>query len=191
MKQMFIAAFIVFGLAACAQPATTLPATEPTTAATTAPAVEPTAAPTTIPAIEPTAASTSAIPAPEIEVPAEAAAAAAVSPLANTNWYLTFLGPLETPQRAVQGDGVTFNFGSDGSLTGSTGCNSFASSYTPAEDGSIVIGEVLTTLMACADEELAAQEQQVIALLQSADSFYIEGITLELAGADGALYLQQ
>jgi heat shock protein HslJ len=187
MKQTFIAALIVLGLAACAQPATTVPAGEPTAA----PASTALTAPTTAPAVEPTAAPTSAAPAPEVAVPAEAAAAAAASPLANTNWYLTFLGSLDAPERAVQGSSVTFSFNGDGSLSGSTGCNSFASNYTPAEDGTIVIGEVVMTKIACTDEALAAQEQQVIALLQAADTFYIEGITLELAGAEGALYLQQ
>ncbi|NJM08937.1 META domain-containing protein [Candidatus Gracilibacteria bacterium] len=185
MKQTLIAAFIVLGLAGCATPATTLPAREATTLPTTA------AAPTTAPAAIPTTEATTAVAAPEVTIPAEAAASAAVSPLANTNWYLTFLGPLDTPERATQGNSVTFSFGSDGRLTGSTGCNSFATSYAPAENGAIVIGAPTMTKMACADEALAAQEQQILSLLQSAGSFYIEGITLELAGNAGALYLQQ
>ena len=62
---------------------------------------------------------------------------------------------------------LTATFGADGSLTGSTGCNSFHGSYT-LDGTAIEVGPLAATKKACASKEASAQEAGYLAALESA-----------------------
>ena len=89
----------------------------------------------------------------------------------------------------LQGDGVssplagtevTAEFGADGTLAGSAGCNTYHASYT-ADSGRISIDEPATTRKACEKPPgIAEQEQAYLAALPLAVSYRVEGSRLSL-----------
>ena len=84
---------------------------------------------------------------------------------------------------------ITAEFKADGTLAGNATCNSYNGTYTTDGD-KIAIGPLATTRMACATEELNAQEQEYLASLAKAATYAISDGTLELRDAGGALQVQ-
>jgi heat shock protein HslJ len=85
----------------------------------------------------------------------------------------------------MAGTDLTANFGTDGKLSGSAGCNNYTTSYT-TEGSKISIGPAASTMMAC-EQAVMDQEQQYLAALATAATYRIDGSKLELRTADGAL----
>lgn len=81
---------------------------------------------------------------------------------------------------------VTATFGDDGNMSGSGGCNQYSAKYE-IEGNTIKIGPAVSTLRACADEEVNQQEQAFFAALTNAATYRISGTKLELRAADNAL----
>ena len=97
---------------------------------------------------------------------------------------------------AVDGDvaiGETeITFGTDGSITGTTGCNRF-NGQGAMRDGVLVIGEPLaTTRMACPGEALSSQEDRILAALQGRLSVAFDPFsqTLQLVNEDAGVTLR-
>ena len=84
------------------------------------------------------------------------------------------------------GSDPTAVFATDGTISGNATCNTYSGSYKIDGD-KITIGPLASTMMACASEELNAQEAAFLAALQSATTYGVEGKTLELRDAAGAL----
>jgi heat shock protein HslJ len=78
-------------------------------------------------------------------------------------------------------------FDADGTVSGSTGCNSFRGKYT-IEGTSIKVGPLLTTRMAC-QPDVAEQEAGIVQALQAATSFLIVHGTATLVNAEGQLVI--
>lgn len=95
-------------------------------------------------------------------------------PLASTSWQLTGLGTTDTQTPLVADSTVTLEFGTNGQVGGNAGCNSFGGSYT-VDGETIMFSELISTLMACADNNVMEQEQQYLAALNSADRFAVDG----------------
>jgi heat shock protein HslJ len=75
----------------------------------------------------------------------------------------------------------------NGSVGGSAGCNTYNGGYE-AGRGSITIGPVISTLMFCeAPDGTMDQEATYLSLLQSADSFNVDGDQLTLSDGDTVL----
>jgi heat shock protein HslJ len=79
---------------------------------------------------------------------------------------------------------LTAAFGTDGTISGSAGCNTYSGTYT-VEGTSISIGEVATTLRACA-EDVMEQEQAYLAALQASTQFQLTPDRLTLRNDAGA-----
>lgn len=74
----------------------------------------------------------------------------------------------------------------DGTVSGAAGCNTYFASYTTDGD-TIEIGPAGSTLIFCEEPAGAMdQEQAYLALLQSADSFEVDGDTLTLSSGGSA-----
>jgi heat shock protein HslJ len=87
----------------------------------------------------------------------------------------------------IIGTEITANFGADNQLSGNSGCNSYFGQYE-TEDANIKISGVGSTEMACLEPEgVMDQEQEYLAALEIADTYKIEGLTMEMRTADGAL----
>jgi heat shock protein HslJ len=108
--------------------------------------------------------------------------------LAGTSWLVMAYDRGENATTPViSGTDLTAEFGDDGNVTGSSGCNDFFAPYTQ-EGASITIGAVGSTRMSCPDPDgIMQQEAQYLAALQSATSIEASGIELNLRNADGEL----
>lgn len=84
----------------------------------------------------------------------------------------------------VAGSSVTAEFGADGRLTGSSGCNRYGATYSLHGD-SLTIEPGMGTMMACAPE-IMAQEQAYLAALKDVRSYRARFDSLELKDASGA-----
>ena len=112
--------------------------------------------------------------------------------LAGTSWTVTSYNNGKQAVVGVLADTtLTILFGESGQISGSGGCNNYSGSYKSDGVSSIEIGPLASTMMACAGPEGAMdQEMQFLAALQAATVYTINGSTLEMRDADGALQVQ-
>jgi len=90
----------------------------------------------------------------------------------------------------VEGTVVTAEFGTDGRVGGSGGCNRFSGEYTFEGDG-LAIGPVASTRMACLEPEgVGQQENAYFAALARVASWSFREERLQLRAADGALQVE-
>ena len=81
---------------------------------------------------------------------------------------------------------ITAQFDETGSLSGSAGCNNYSGSYE-TDGENITMGPFITTFMACAEPEgIMEQETQYLAALETAATYTIDGLTMNMRTADGA-----
>lgn len=90
--------------------------------------------------------------------------------LAGTQWQLASYGTPGAETPLAPGSVVTLSFESAGRLGGTGGCNSFGGEYT-VQNNTLTISEVVSTLMACADNAVTQQEQAYLSALRAAHSF--------------------
>lgn len=95
--------------------------------------------------------------------------------LTGSNWKLIQING----QPAVAGVDVTLTFEADGQAGGTGGCNGYGGSYTAA-DGTISFTQIVSTMMACAEQDKMNQEQAYFAALNEATVYSINGDTLNI-----------
>ncbi|MEA3336519.1 MAG: META domain-containing protein [Chloroflexota bacterium] len=89
----------------------------------------------------------------------------------------------------LAGTTVTAVFGKDGSLTGTTGCNTYTATYV-ADEEHLVIGDAAATEMGCLEPQgIMVQESRYLALLPLVVFFEIQDEQLVLSNADRARIL--
>lgn len=107
--------------------------------------------------------------------------------LVNRNWFLiSFNANYSAP--GTQEPFTRFN--PDNTLNGFTGCNNFNARYTTAPGtplNQIQISQISSTMAACTSPELTAQEQSMLAVLNSAQTYVVAGNNLQIIGAQGNL----
>jgi heat shock protein HslJ len=97
---------------------------------------------------------------------------------------------LEGSEWGVTGEDKPFiQFGANGRVSGSTGCNRFTGTYEITEDGSIKIGPLASTRMACPQPAMEA-EAKFFAMLDEVRSFERTEASLSLRSADGAVLME-
>lgn len=79
---------------------------------------------------------------------------------------------------------ITAVFGDDGSLGGSSGCNSYNTTYQ-VDGNNISISEMMAATMMACPEPIMAQETAYLANLSTATTYAISGNTLTLSDANG------
>ncbi len=90
--------------------------------------------------------------------------------LTDSSWQLATYGPAgaETP---VSGETpITLVFDSAGQVSGDGGCNSYGGTYQVA-DNQVSFSQLISTLRACMDDNVTAQEQDYLQALQSSGRF--------------------
>jgi heat shock protein HslJ len=112
--------------------------------------------------------------------PAQAEAAAG-STLAGTQWVLSTLGG-NTPLTGTQ---VTLNFGDDGRVSGTDGCNRFTGAFTESGE-SLTFGPLASTMMAC-EENVGVQASLFNTALQNTQTFTASESELTLLRGAGAI----
>jgi len=117
----------------------------------------------------------------------------AVSPLPFTgiSWRLeTYKGSAGSMIGINPATTVNALFGTDGSITGSAGCNSYTGSYTHSGQNGISISPLATTRMYCGEPGVMDQETAYLADLQAAASYKVTDTgKLHLMDATGTTVL--
>lgn len=118
-----------------------------------------------------------------IEVVSKTPAPAATpeATLAGTSWTLTELGG-KPPVASARP--VSLEFGLDGRVNGSAGCNRYTATYTEAA-GKLQVGQGASTRMMCPGEGVMEQEAAFLKALTGALSVTRDGERLTIKAADG------
>jgi heat shock protein HslJ len=106
--------------------------------------------------------------------------------LAGTSWdVIAYNNGKEAVVSVIIGTAITANFGEEGQLTGSAGCNNYVAEYETEGNNITISSAVATTRMAC-QEAVMEQENAYLAALKTADTYKVEGGNMEMRTADGA-----
>lgn len=108
--------------------------------------------------------------------------------LPGTEWRLVSFGPPGSEADVVQGTTVTANFGEDGRVGGSTGCNSYGGTYEVRGD-TISFGRLVSTRRACLDQNANEQERRFLAALEAANRFRLTSDRLSIFSDRGRTVL--
>lgn len=108
-------------------------------------------------------------------------------PLVGTTWNLTTIASADALSSTLAGTELTAEFGDDGTVAGTDGCNQYHAEYS-VSDGSITIGELAGTLMAC-EPDVEQQARDFAAAMQGAAAYEIGGTSLTLSDDAGNLLL--
>jgi heat shock protein HslJ len=108
--------------------------------------------------------------------------------LDGTSWQvISYNNGKQAVTSVLIGTELTAVFGMDGNLSGSSGCNTYVGSYKVDGD-KITIGPLASTKKFCNEPAgVMEQESQLLAALESAATYKIEGNRLQLRTQDGAL----
>ena len=122
----------------------------------------------------------------------EAGAAVAPTVLPGSAWkVLRYAGEAGALVATLPSTDATLEFGADGRLGGTAGCNSFGSDYTVDEAaGTLTFGMFSTTMMMCEPPALMAQETGLVAALEKTASYVIDGGQLALRDAAGKVLVE-
>jgi heat shock protein HslJ len=113
---------------------------------------------------------------------------AASQDLAGTSWQVIgYNNGKQAVTSVLTGTQMDIQFAKDGTVSGSSGCNTYSGTYT-VHGNQIQFGPLASTRMACGDPPgIMEQETAYLAALESAATYQIEGDVLELRTSDGAL----
>ncbi len=113
-------------------------------------------------------------------------AAAKAPSLVGTNWTATQINNgKQGVESIVAGTTVTAVFATDGTVSGSGGCNTYNGSYT-VNGAALTFGAISSTQKACA-ADVSTQEAAYLAALSRTTTYLIQNDHLELRDASGAL----
>jgi heat shock protein HslJ len=101
-----------------------------------------------------------------------------------TDWILKGYVQNGTPAQALTGTKITLDFGDDGRITGSAGCNRYFASYE-MKGTAITIGPAGSTMMYCGTPGVMDQESAYLTLLNQAETFTLQGDRLSIFDAKG------
>ena len=102
--------------------------------------------------------------------------------LDGTRWTLATLNG----SAPVAGSIVTLSFANGNQASGNGGCNSYGGTYTATGDGTISFMDIASTLMACADADITAQETAYVQALREAALYRVTDGRLEILNAADA-----
>lgn len=100
--------------------------------------------------------------------------------LTNVEWTLVSIDG----QPVVDGSTVTLTLDAAGEASGTGGCNRYSGQYTIDGDA-IAFGMLISTLMACVDDDITAQEAAYFAALDAVTGYTLEAGRLTLTDDDG------
>lgn len=108
--------------------------------------------------------------------------------LEGTNWdVIAYNNGKEAVVSVIIGTDITANFGEDSQLTGNAGCNEYTASYETENDNITIVVGALTRKYCESPEGVMEQEQGYLAALETAATYKIEGMTMQMRTADGAM----
>ena len=113
--------------------------------------------------------------------------AAKAGGLTGVTWHaIAYNNGKQAVQSVAAGSDPTAVFAADGTVSGNATCNTY-NGPVKIEGSLIKIGPLMSTKMACASDELNAQEAAFLAALQATETYDIRGNRLELRDANTPL----
>ncbi|WP_420640770.1 META domain-containing protein [Candidatus Leptofilum sp.] len=109
-----------------------------------------------------------------------------VNELIGSSWVLLSFGPNDNQTAVLPDTELTLNFDGE-QINGSAGCNSYFAEVTVGEDGSLAVGLIGSTLMACVDDGISQQEADYLAALGQVTSYTLAEEQLRLHYEGGLL----
>ena len=103
--------------------------------------------------------------------------------LPGTSWKLVSYGPAGNQTPAAPGVASNLDFGTDGTVNGNLGCNSFAGNYQ-GKDGNIVFTRMISTMMACPGPGFI-QEGLALKIMNGTIRYTVAGNQMTLYAASG------
>ena len=97
-------------------------------------------------------------------------------------WKLVSHGSASSQMPAAPDVDTSIEFGADGKLSGSVGCNSFGGDYS-VDGNTIKFSPITSTLMFC-DGPVGEQETVTLNVLYESATFVLDGNTLTITSAD-------
>ena len=104
--------------------------------------------------------------------------------LEGTRWTLTGYVKEGIPAQPLGGTRITLEFGADGRIGGSAGCNHYFASYDVSGTG-ITIGQAGSTEMYCSTPGVMEQESSYLSLLSTVKSATVDDNHLTMSNAQG------
>ena len=113
------------------------------------------------------------------------ACASQVTPasLPGTSWKLVSYGPAGNQIPAAPGVDTNLDFGTDGTVNGNLGCNSFSGNYQ-VTNGNIVFTMMISTMMACPGPGFT-QEGIALKIMNGTVRYTVSGNKLTLYASSG------
>lgn len=110
--------------------------------------------------------------------------------LANTEWRLVALNNGKEAVVSVLADTeVTATFTEDGTLAGSSGCNTYRATWT-TEDDALQIGPAMGTKKMCAGDGVMEQEARYLEVLGLVTNYRMDASSLDMLNDEGTRQLQ-
>lgn len=100
-------------------------------------------------------------------------------------WSLVSIQSAPGTAEDTTGKGLTIKFDASGLASGSGGCNTFRGGYTAGEGQTLTFSPLATTLMACAEPEVAERETTYLKALEGVGSYKLDGASLQLIFSNG------
>jgi heat shock protein HslJ len=111
--------------------------------------------------------------------------ATAARTITENTWSLqSFTGYDGNTQPVLNGTVITAKFFVGGKLTGSGGCNQYSGRYM-VQSTQVVVSRIITTSMACQENNATLQELQYYAVLEDAAALRVHDRVLTLYTTDG------
>ena len=104
--------------------------------------------------------------------------------LVGTQWKLSSLNTADVTSASAA---ITIHFDPSGQVGGSAGCNSYGGSFKANSDGTISFSQIVSTLMACTDETVMANEMAFLQALNGVNHYLVQGNVLTLSAGDQEL----
>jgi heat shock protein HslJ len=109
--------------------------------------------------------------------------------LGGTSWTATGVAGKGGVAALIAGSRATLNFGADGTLSGSAGCNSYTGRYEVTGNQLRFPAAFATTRKMCVNPGVMDQEQAFLKALSASTTGHIDGKKLELRDAGGTLQI--
>jgi heat shock protein HslJ len=87
----------------------------------------------------------------------------------------------------VPGAEPTAFFGTDNTVSGSTGCNDYSGAYRTEPGNKLTVSGIVKTLAACTTENLTRQDDAFTILMQSSVNYLVAGDQLSIVTVDGGV----
>ena len=97
----------------------------------------------------------------------------------DNEWHLEAFGTVGEENEIIPGTSITLRFKRDGTLSGSSGCNKYSTTFQTGPSNEIAIRALATTKMECA-AELMGQEHAYVGALADVTAFDVGAGKLQL-----------